>query len=301
MNNRNNNTRKSFPSAIIAITLGSICITVQVKADEISPDTTIIVNNVAGKTIEICEGQTIKFVNNAEKAESYNWYWDLGDGSSSVLVTDVVHYYSKTDDINYHVKLKQIDGTLPDINFNIKINSFDDTTPFSYDSIYCLGQEAIISVPENDIYYSLMPSSFYSIIKDFGDDRFAIVQFIKPGESNILVNASNGICNNLIELPFLTASSNWYTFSNGKIVRKPHEANVLVFLNSAQNSVEPDDIEYKWGTYDPINGFTEDVANNKVNRNYYKTDIDSNQYRYFVKVKCVSCNSCESIYFFPRY
>jgi hypothetical protein len=272
-----------------------------VRGDELTSDTTIVANDNVGQVIELCEGQLVKFVNTTANASSYNWKWDLGDGTTSVLVTNVIHYYSPNKGVNYHIKLKQVDGTQADINFEIKINSFNDISTFAYDSIFCINQCAVLKVCNNQASYSLMTSPNYNILKDFGKDTLAIINFITTGESNLLVNASNGTCSKLIELPYLTATSKWYPFEKGKIVQKPVDADVLIYLNQDDQNKASGDLEYSWGKYDKKNAFTEDVEYNKTNKNYYKSQIDTTQYRYFVRVKCNSCNSCESIYFFPEF
>jgi hypothetical protein len=272
------------------------------KGDNLISDTTIIVNNHISDTISICEGQLVKLVNSSKNREAFNWKWDLGDGTISVLADTVNHYYlANTSGENYHVKLIQVDGTQPQINFDIKINSFKDHSIFTYDSIFCIGQKGILKVDNTQSNYSLGNSPNYTIVKDFGDESFAIIDFIKTGESNLLVKASNGTCSSLIELPFLTATSEWYPFEMGKIVQKPVEANVLIYLNPKDQNKDNGDLEYSWGTYDNKNTFVEDSEYNTMNKNYYKTQIDTTKFRYFVKVKCNTCNSCESIYFFPEY
>lgn len=277
-----------------------ICVFTSAKGNVIKPDTTIIVNDHIGQVIEICEGQLVKFVNNSADAKDYNWRWDLGDGAISVLATDVVHYYSSNKGENYHIKLIQIDGKGVEINFDIKINSINDISTFLYDSIFCIGQKAILTVGRTAATYNLLPSTNYNIVENFRDNTVAIIDLIKTGEANLLVNASKGSCSSLIELPFLTASSKWYPFDKGEIVQKPVGANVLIYLNQADQNKDSGELEYVWGKFDKMNPFVDKDAEYK-SKNYYKIQIDTNMYRYFVKVRCNSCNSCESIFFFPKY
>lgn len=302
MNTRNKTNKHSVHFATIVGIIFLVLQFTNTKGETIKSDTVIIVNDHIGKTISICEGMVITFVNNSTDREKYNWEWDLGDGTLSVLEDSVSHYYlPNTKSENYHVKLTQINGSQARINLDIKINSFDDVSVFSYDSIFCINQTALLKAENNGNVYNLLSDNHYTIIKNFNNTPTAIIGFKETGELNLNLKVSNGLCSHQIELPCLATSSDWYPINKGKIVQKPVDANVLIYLNSEDLLKKSGDIVYCWGVFDNNKGFIEDVDYDKQNKNYYKTTIDTTKFRYYVKVKCNSCNSCESVFFFPEF
>lgn len=256
---------------------------------------------------KVCGGQLVELINN-DSIGSYTWEWDLGDGSKSILNNHIKHFYNPIKSNEYAVTLNKIsnDKVIDFHSLRIQLIGQEINAAYNYDTIYCIGQQAVLSIaPFTGYSYQFSLNNLqngYTLLNDFNENNAALVHFEKQGLYSILISATYNGCSSNRKLPFYTATSEYIDLDGFKLIPKNPDGStqVMICLGSSGDN----NMEFHWGSYPKETGYNHSIQPEAITlKNFREYDeiIDTTRNIYFVKVICNSCNSCGTILFYPNF
>ncbi|MBT6834547.1 MAG: PKD domain-containing protein [Bacteroidetes bacterium] len=211
----------------------------------------------------VCVNKKITIINNSTFADSY--FWDLGDGNTSIL-TDVDHMYSSPG--TYQVKLKVFNNQgCADSSIQTVIIHYAPEADFSIDSIVCVNEK--ITILNNS---SFADSYFW----DLGNSMTSNLEnplsflYVAAGTYDVKLFASGSGCSDTLVKTVIVNANPQARISDSEI------CNGARFIDSTINSV--------YRIWDFGDGDTSILSD--INHTY------SSSGTYQVKLKAINSDGC---------